>query len=183
MLELLRSILADNIIHSTENNIAILKENNKNASLKIINITNILESDILLHLDNACSNTIFKGTNGENKRCDYVLTNNKAAYFIEIKSTKNPEHKLIECTQKFKATECILEYIDSVIHIIYEQPKIFNKLEKRYILIYKATPIAKTPTRRQPDKSNKNNSPEHMLTLAVENESKIHISKLKSDNK
>ncbi|MEI6520467.1 MAG: hypothetical protein WCO98_10605, partial [bacterium] len=134
---------------------------------------------VLLSLDGVDTQTLFKGGNGQNKRCDYLLITGDILYFIEMKtSSRAPEKYYDECIQKFNAIECITDYIDSVLVKFYGKVKIFNPLLKCYTLLYKATPIDKQLTSQKPKAEPMNNTPEMMLTLPVENNSTIDINEL-----
>ncbi|MGD9639596.1 MAG: hypothetical protein AB7U85_11185 [Alphaproteobacteria bacterium] len=175
----LRTILHKSRFGVIKNETAYLKENSKEAELKLVKVTNIPDNSILLACDGAKTDTLFQKGNGQNMRCDYLLISNGVAYFIELKTSSKSEDKYYEdCIKKFKAVECIADYIDSVIERFYKKDKIFFTLEKRYILIYKEPPLSINTTSMKPKEKPCNDKPETMSFLPVKNEEEIDISTL-----
>jgi len=176
---LLNDILKDNILRKINNNIAHLSEKVRNAGLKSIKIANIPNNAVLLYMDDTDTQKIFKSTKGENKRCDYLLIMDDTVLFLEMKTdSKAPEHYQDECIMKFNAVDCLMAYIDIVINRIYGKERIYEHRKKRFVLFYKAPSIAKTTTSLKPARRIINDTPENMLTLPVDNDSTIDISKL-----
>ncbi len=173
----LKSILNRGRFGEIKSETAYLQESDKSAELKLVKISNISGDSILLSFDGAKTDTLFQKGNGQNMRCDYLLISNGVAYFIELKTSPKSEERYYEdCIRKFKAVQCIADYIDSVIERFYKKNKIFSALEKRYILIYKAPPINTSLTSRKPKETPVHDKPEQMLCLPVKNDAEVDIS-------
>lgn len=160
---------------------AFLIEKSKDATLTDVMIKG-LENGILLSCDKIKSDTLYKGSDGPNKRCDYILINKEIIYFLELKSNKKSnEIYRDECILKFKAVECLLDYIDSVISKFHNKQIQLNSLSKKFVLLYLKPSIAKTTTSLKPHIANAiNDKPENLLSIAVDNNSTIDITKLSS---
>jgi len=175
----IRTLLNAGRFGKLERDTAFLEETGRTATLKRIKIKNVLADSILISSDGFDSQTFYQGGKGPNMRCDYLLVSDGFAYFIEMKSHERaPEVKFDECIKKFKAVECIAEYIDSVIINFYNKQKIFSNLKRRYILFYLSPSISKTTTSLKPKELNLNDKPESFRSISVVNEAEIDISRL-----
>jgi len=85
--------------------------------------------------------------NGIQRRCDYVIINavdgTATILFVELKSTNIGRDELYE---KFRATECFIDYCDSIARKFFGR-SITKGCKKRFVVFYLAPSIAKTPTR------------------------------------
>lgn len=171
----LKSIINQGLVESIAHNKASLKENAKDAELKLVKVANIPAGTVLLRTDKIDTQTLFESEKGENKRCDYLLVTDQKLFFIELKTNSKASEKYRdECIMKFNAVDCLSDYIDSVLERIHKKSKFFHNLEKRYILFYKAPPITKTTTTKEKQESNV--TAEKMLAVPIQNEGEIDIS-------
>jgi hypothetical protein len=174
---ILMDVLNSGLFGEIKRQTAYLKENAPDAELKLVKISNVPKNSVLLGLDKVKSNTLFQKGRGQNMRCDYLLISDGMAYFMELKtSSKSEERYKEDCIKKFKAVECLTDYIDSVMMTFYNKEKLFSILEKRYILIYKAPSINKTTTSQKPIEKPIHDKPETMLFCPVEkNECEVDL--------
>jgi len=155
-LNLLKSVLAQglfqNITAKNGSYSACLKENGANASLKEVEIIDIAKDSVLLKMDRIkAPDKLFRKGRGQLKRCDYLLITEvfkkKLMIFIEMKPIgKNASEFKEEIIQQFKSTDCIVDYIKSVLSKFYDENAPFKNHEKRYIQLYKSI-IDKKSTR------------------------------------
>jgi hypothetical protein len=126
-----------------------LKENGKHAKLKHVDIYGVHKDSILLKLDDIQQmKSLFKGLNGERRRCDYVLITlldeEPLLVFFELKS------KVIsrgDISRQFKGAMCLMDYCDSALHYFHEsQEHLLGQCEKYFVVFYRPS-IAKQPTR------------------------------------
>jgi hypothetical protein len=110
------------------------------------------------------------GTNGFQKRCDYVIMNeNKGEVkiiFVELKSSNDARKELFE---KFKATECFMDYCESIAKRFLDK-SILENCEKRFVAFYLVPSMAKTPTRQG---SSIHNKPENAKFIANPSRTKL----------
>ncbi len=143
-LDTLRSLFADGIVEESvrENNgrrYMRLKETAPDARLKQVDLYDLPAESLLLKLDKSAQpKTLFKGTHGECKRCDYLLiTHLKGKHillFIEMKSRTLKEN---DVRKHFKASECVLDYASAVLERFFSLPRFFDSYEKRFVVFYK----------------------------------------------
>ena len=111
-----------------------------------------------------------KDIKGIQKRCDYVLFAHlkRALYilFIELKSANLLKS---EISEKFRATECFIDYCDSIAKRFFGG-SILKGCLKRFVVFHLAPSINKTPTR--PIKSN-HSKPENPLYFANPDKPKL----------
>ena len=138
-----------------------LSENSQDAKLREVWVTDIPKQSVILKLDNAKIQGLFKG-GGPNKRCDYVilttLQGQKYAIFVEMKSTsfKVENGYLLQ----FKGAECLVDYCNSALNHFHGQADLLKQYKKRFVLFYK-TSLNKTRFRH--DKPPVNDAPERAL--------------------
>lgn len=164
----LRSLFSDGIIEETirEANgrrYVRLKELAPDAKLKHVDLYDLPVESMLLKLDlSSPPNSLFKGTKGECKRCDYLLithfNDRKILLFIEMKSRSFKEGDVVK---HFKASECITDYAASVLKRFFSLSSFFDDYEKRFVVFYKR-PVAKSHLRPS-NGGNRNKTPETML--------------------
>jgi hypothetical protein len=158
-----------------------LRETDKSATLKTVNLVNVPTDSIFLQLDNIDTATLFIGkkSNGlyENTRCDYLIIEDDNIYFIELKSHENaPVKKKSECIGKFSASLCLIKYVDEVISVVRKQTKIFEHKNIYYILMYQNIPIDKTATSLKPKQSHV--VPDKFLSIPVANNGDLYFREL-----
>jgi len=94
-------------------------------------------------------------TNGFQKRCDYVIMNNTGGnvkiIFVELKSLHVGKQEVFE---KFKATECFMDYCESIAKRFFNK-NVMSGCVKRFVVFYLAPNLAKTPTRPKLSNHNK----------------------------
>jgi hypothetical protein len=175
----LKEILNQGRIGKIKDNIAFLEESSKDAELNNIKINGLKNNYLLLKMDKVDTQTLYLSKKGENMRCDYLLVTDNIVYFIEIKSNKKSDTIYKEeSIKKFRAVECILDYIDSVLLKFYNIQNYFKELEKRYILFYLGQPIQFQPSlskKIEIESKTKNDKPENMKKYSVQNASIIDI--------
>jgi len=164
---LLKELFADKLYVSTfvehGRNCVKLKETGKNARLREVTIIDLPSDSIVVKIDKfEQPKTLFKGKNGECRRCDYILAlakeNRRFLLFIEMKSGRLNN---VEIQQQFKGSECVIDYCDAVLERFHGQDDVFKSYEKRFVIFYKPN-LAKRTT--QPfRKPAKNVSPEKAL--------------------
>ena len=112
-------------------------------------------------------------------RCDFLIITPIFLHFIELKSDENAETTYKDdCIKKFKASNCISEYIDSVINSFYNQKLNFNNRSKRFMLFYHSTSISKTTTSLKPIQKPVYDTPETFFSWGIQNEAEIDFSLL-----
>lgn len=163
----LKELFATNLYVSTfvkhGRNCVRLKETGKNARLREVTIMDLPTDSIVLNIEKfEQPKTLFRGKNGECKRCDYILAlakeNRRFLLFIEMKSGRFKESGV---QQQFKGSECVMDYCNAVLERFHSQNGLFKSYEKRFVIFYKPS-LAKRTT--QPfKKSTKNDSPERAL--------------------
>lgn len=160
-IDIIRTLLANDIC--TESNskngrqFVILKESGADAKLKHVELYDVSQDAFLIKLDEyEQPKSLFKGTNGECKRCDYVLVTNlnkkPLLIFIELKSSKI---KMPHIIKQFQGAECVIDYCDSVLDRFYDYSSVLKDIEKRFIIFYKPRSISKRRTRISPPENNK----------------------------
>ncbi|MDR0338278.1 MAG: hypothetical protein LBI18_14475 [Planctomycetaceae bacterium] len=136
----LQKLLVGELFGNIENQEAILQENDISATLKEVKITDISDNAMLIKIDYGDVNKhIFRSENGQRKRCDYLIiaeqhNNKKILFFIEIKSKTFNED---EITQKFLASECLFDYMVSMLNRFYKKNFNLDEWKKRFILFQK----------------------------------------------
>lgn len=149
---------------------AMLKETDKGAKLKRVDIFDVPEESVLIKLDRAePPHSLFKKEKGKCRRCDYVLiTKTKYKHimlFIEMKSAKRVP--VSDVKKQFWGAECVIDYCNATLKRFHDQADFFGKFEKRFVVFYKPS-ISKRSTRlpKKPSlvkTSGTNDTPEHML--------------------
>ena len=161
---------------------ATLTETGDSSTLTEVIIEGLSHNAMVLALDKIKSHTLFKQGKGQNTRCDYLIINDQTIFFIEMKSREQhpSTNKGKDIINKYRASECILVYIDEVLIEFYgELSKFFGNKEKRYVLLYLTPSIYKTTTsRKPPSKPEINNTPGNFLRLPVGKDNKIYLQEL-----
>ena len=153
-----------------------LVESAPSATLKKVYVCNIPKDTVVLRMDNIkVFNFIAESMKlGYNKHCDYALITDTHVVFVELKSQKNLNDKLKEeCIKKFSADLCVLDYADAVFRIMASKNSYFDKMEKRYVLLYQALPIPKISITNQNQQITTNDNPNNFRSLKVVNESRL----------
>ena len=103
-------------------------------------------------------------TQGINKRCDYVIVSqeNNTAYivFVELKSGTVLDNDIC---QKFKATECFIDYYESICDRLFSNLCLKNA-SKRFVVFAKGTE-QKLPTRPEPILHDQSDKPKLIINL------------------
>lgn len=151
-LDILRSLILDDLftalLPKDGTYSAKLRENDPSAKLKVVFVNSLPCDAVVLHFDK-CRDTrprsLFKGGSGPLSCCDYVLliqwANQRVALFVELKSKK-----LRRITEKFKASECLLDYCDAALNRFFEQQRLLAQYRRGFIVFHLA-PLNKRPTR------------------------------------
>jgi hypothetical protein len=131
----LQKLLVDELFGHIENQTAILQENDVSAKLKEVKIIDVPDNSILIKIDygNPCEN--FRDENGQRRRCDYLLIakrnkEQQTLLFVEMKSKTFKED---EIKQKFRASECLLDYIVSMLNRFYKKNFNPDECRKRFV--------------------------------------------------
>lgn len=136
----LQKLLVDELFGNIKNQTAILQENDVSAKLKEVKIIDVPDNSILIKIDYGnTDNHIFRSENGHRKRCDYLLiaeqnNNKRILLFVEMKSETFTKE---EMTQKFRASECLLDYIVSMLNRFYKKNFNLYECKKRFVSFQK----------------------------------------------
>ncbi|MDR2438960.1 MAG: hypothetical protein LBE12_06285 [Planctomycetaceae bacterium] len=132
----LQKLLVGELFGNIENQTAILEEKDSSTNLKNVKIVGIPDDSILIKIDygRPCEN--FRSEHGQRKRCDYLLitTNNnnkKVLLFVEMKSKTTNQNEIV---QKFLASECLLDYIASMLKHFHDTDFNPDECKKRFII-------------------------------------------------
>lgn len=152
-LDMLRRLLVESIIGEIvfENGArhVYLKETSHEAKLKSVIIRHIPEKSLLVKLDGYKQPvSLFSGSKGERKRCDYILftliDGKGYALFIELKSKTL---KKTEYAAQFKGAECVIDYCHAALKRFYNYHRLIESFNRRFFVFYKPPSIAKQRTR------------------------------------
>lgn len=170
-LDVLKQLLKQNLLVDISDKGGIrsvtLRERDSQAKLKTVCVGGLPEGTVVLATDNCRpGSSLFRSSLGECRRCDYVIlaqTKRKGgvAVLIELKSwpgsgeSKTPQAAesteaecAKKCGEKFKATECILDYCDAALDRFHNQTALLKHYHKHYFVVfYKAPHLEKKPTR------------------------------------
>lgn len=167
-IEIMKKLLVDDLFSPISEkdgrSFARLKESGIDARLRRVDIYDVSEDSLLIKLDKYDQpKSLFKGTEGERKRCDYVLITsiNSQSYllFIEMKSKRVKPSEFIK---QFKGAECLMDYCDATLKRFHEQNNFFEGFKKRFVVFYKI-PLSKQRT-RSIDSFGNNSTPDKALT-------------------
>ena len=144
-----------------------IKLSEPQASDSILEISQIPDDTIVIKCDEFTEpSKVFKGTNGECKRCDYILlftyNNKKYSLFVELKrGNKSDDHIIKQLT----GGRCFLDYCRSILRHFHTVKKPLETYEPRYVCFAK-TQIGKTPIKRDtPRRKIPNKSPSKFLKM------------------
>jgi hypothetical protein len=159
-----------------------LTEKKAQAELKSVKLINLPANIIILQPDKLQINSIFvqKKENELTKathRCDYLIITDKELVFIELKSYRNTDQsdsKKLQCTNKFKATNCLLKYIDSILNDLLDKQNFFVKLDQFYVVFYQSPSINKQPT----FDNIQNTTPDKPKYIGVKNTDEVYFRRL-----
>lgn len=132
-------------------------------------ISQIPEDAVIIKCDEfEAPKRIFKGENGECKRCDYIFLfpyqSNKYALFIEMKRGNPTDRNAI--IQQLNGGRCFLDYCGSMLKHFYKIKKPLEDYEFRYVCFTK-TQIDKRPTKQQKSKTRSSHKiPEKFLKIS-----------------
>ena len=118
-----------------------LKETDRNAKLKKVDIYDVPAGSMLIKLDKTePPHSLFKKDKGKCRRCDYVLITEAAGrqfiLFIEMKSALN-RNRMSDAKKQFLGAECIIDYCSATLKRFHDQNDFFGQYEKRFIVFYK----------------------------------------------
>jgi hypothetical protein len=147
----LQKLLVAELFSNIENQTAILKENDTCTKLSEVKIIGVPDDSIFIKIDYGDEYKMFRSENGQRRRCDYLIIadknknnkndSNRILLFIEMKSTNFQRNEIDE---KFRASECLLDYIVSMLkrfHNINLEP---DQCKKRFVVFHNKR-IDKTP--------------------------------------
>ncbi|MDR3196305.1 MAG: hypothetical protein LBU34_00420 [Planctomycetaceae bacterium] len=148
--ETLRKILIPDVFGEINAETAILKENDLSAKLREVQINGVSGDSILIKIDCVHANDyFFCNANGNLKRCDYLLItrvrHKKILLFMEMKSNKIVETEIV---QKFRASECLFDYIVSILRQFHDTDFNYGEYKKRFVL-FQEKPLPKRPVHSQ----------------------------------
>lgn len=148
----------------------LLRENDASANLHTVCLEGIRDVALVLRMDGTEAQKLLISARGENRRCDYIMFLHRRGsnfiIFIELKTSygeANPDKLLM----KYRGTDCILAYCESIIDSFYERPDSLRNYQKRYVCMYRKPSIHKRPTRISDRVLN--DEPDHPLLLPVDN--------------
>ena len=152
--------------------VAILEEHELGAKLPRVDICDVPNDSVLIKMDGSKEpDTLFHEHNGQRKRCDYLLITTvngiKTLLFVEMKSDNISNTEVV---QKFLASQCLWDYIASMLDRFHSYPgmssayvDIFSSYEKRFVR-FQTKNMNKRGTRRVPFKDGR--SPERMKVFS-----------------
>jgi hypothetical protein len=159
----LQKLLVDELFGNIEDQTAILQENDVSTRLKEVKITNVPNDSILIKIDyGQAYNNIFRSEEGQRKRCDYLLIakrnkERQTLLFVEMKSKTFKED---EIKQKFLASECLVDYIVSMLNRFHKKNFNQDKCKKRFVS-FQQKRLDKKPIRSAKDGT----TPENYLSI------------------
>jgi len=161
-LDTIQAIVRDCSVATTTNpSIPLVENNNRNTKGSLSKVTiERAHNSVWFSVDRRGKHwsPYLNSTNGFQKRCDYVIMNNTGGnvkiIFVELKSLHIGKKEVFE---KFKATECFLDYCESIAKRFFNKT-IMSGYAKRFVVFYLAPSLTKTPTR---PKSSNHNKPEN----------------------
>jgi hypothetical protein len=138
---MLKEHLRTDFIIDTEENTVMLIESAVSAKLKNVKINEIADDTLVIKTDAIKEDNyetlpkIFQSDRVQyRRRCDYVLITNlngkKYLVFIEMKSDQPHKQDVVA---QFRASDCLLEYIKSLIESFDEKKSDFVEYKKRYV--------------------------------------------------
>ncbi|MDR1289995.1 MAG: hypothetical protein LBK06_02215 [Planctomycetaceae bacterium] len=140
----LQELLVDGLLDDgIKDQTAILKEDDICAKLKEVKIIKVPDNSILIKMDYGNANDIFRSEKGQRRRCDYLLItdrsnkrnrgNKKILLFVELKSKTFSD---IAIAQKFHASECLFDYILSMLNHFHKIDFELGECKKRFVLFH-----------------------------------------------
>ncbi|MDR2706580.1 MAG: hypothetical protein LBC02_12435, partial [Planctomycetaceae bacterium] len=142
--EKLQKILVPGVFGEINARTAILKEDDRSAKLREVQINGVSDDSILIKIDYSLANDqFFNNENGSLKRCDYLLitklNGKKFLLFVEMKSNKIVKPEIV---QKFRASECLFDYMVSVLRQFHNLDFNYDEYKKRFVL-FQEKPLSK----------------------------------------
>jgi hypothetical protein len=172
--EVLQNMLSNGRFIHVENNQVILYEREQNAILNTLCVDDLPPDTIVLKMDKTIVQNLLK-TPGVGRRTDYILlfktAEKKYIVHAELKSSRRNDDT--EVMEKFKGTDCILDYCESIMGSFHGYQNGFSGFERRYVLCYKTPSISKLPSR--PHVPHSNTRPEYYIPLPVTNYDKNDV--------
>ncbi len=167
----------DQGIQVDSSNMISLNEKGDSAKLKNVKIDMISTYSKVIKSDKVSIENLFnRAGKGQRTHCDYLIITNNKVIFIELKSSFKEGDSFQKISNQFKGTLCITDYIDSVLFNFYDKKKFFANIEKKYILLYKNSPIDLRSSKEI--KSEKKNQLEHIKMIQVDNDQIVTINEL-----
>ena len=170
LVDMLREMLQDGRMVAVTNGETLLVESEPEAGLKTVCVDGVPAEAIVLRMDSTAVQRLIRSARGENRRCDFTLfLDDQGKQFLVHVELKTGEHDAAgpQLLEKFRGTDSILDYCESILWRFYGTPTAFKGYARRYVYMYKAPSISKMPTRTNPLPAN--DDPERPLVLAVEN--------------
>jgi hypothetical protein len=168
--EKLRETLEDSRFVSPIDGQVVLVESERDAELKAVCVEGVPDGAVVLRMDRTQVQNFVRSARGVGRRADFVLLFEVSGKrFMVHAELKTGERNAVSphVVEKFKGTDCILEYCESVMARFYGYADAFSGYERRYVLMYKAPSISKLPTR--PGTVPLNDRPDRHMNLPVEN--------------
>jgi len=127
-------------------------------------IYNIPDNAVIIRADAFSSDSVFKGSNGECKRADYIIVSNaagkKVVVYIEMKTTRGSRSQII---QQLKGAQCFLTYCREIGKTFWNEPDFLKTYAQRFVSIgHTSIPKRKTSISRS---AGKHDRPDNMLKI------------------
>ncbi|MCF7810425.1 hypothetical protein K9N50_05510 [bacterium] len=129
-----------------------IKETDRSAQLKIVEITGFQsETNVVFSFDEKPPLSDYISCDGGyRKRCDAVIiTNYNDANYLLFIELKSKSIKRLDIENKFKSSECFINYIDSILKCFHSD-NLLDSCQKRFIVFCQPPPLNKTPTNAKP---------------------------------
>jgi hypothetical protein len=174
----LQKLIIGELFDSITNQKIVLKEADHSAKLKEVIITDVPDNSIVIKIDygKEQEQNIFRNEKGERKRCDYLLiaapdkSNKIILLFVEMKSNTFTQD---EISQKFKASECLFDYIISMLKRFHDTEIKLDECKKRFVLFQ-----TKRLDKRITHPTNYGSTPENYLIVKFDPSNPLKLERL-----
>ncbi len=163
-----------NVFQSDDSGIIKLKEESKDATLKLVYICDVPFGSLIIKMDKIRFEKFLNDNQklGFNKHSDYLIVTEDKLVFIEMKSKREVNHDLVtECINKFSSDNCVLEYADAIFQTMLTKEAFFEKKETHYVLLYQNPSISKTTIALETECPN--NIPKAFRKIPISNEGTV----------
>lgn len=164
---------------SITENLLILSEKAKNASLNQVGIKGLPATSFAIKMDSVRITGLFTDQLKHNKHCDYLIVTPRELIFIEMKSkgSTNQLEKLDRnVKQKFQSDICITEYMKEVVVNLAECRDVFSGKKSYFVLFLER--LSTSVETLGDNNLKKHNTFKNYGTLQVTNKEEVHYNRL-----